>query len=150
MVYHLLSLSHNKSLQVSWTLLSILADLINAVVWMIFSHPFIFKSSCPRTHHLVTNYYYLIFSLIFGFLQSFSLYSNVQGNSNFLCFCYWFTLVFIPFFTIISSIVFTNILVNIMSYFITHFFILMLGGKQSTTCIFFVCTTYIMGLIRFI
>ena len=48
------SLSDSKSPQISWTLLSILADLNNAVVWTVFTHPIISKSSSPCTNHLVT------------------------------------------------------------------------------------------------
>ena len=40
-------LSNIKSPQVSWTLLSILVDLNNAVVWMISTHPLISKSPNP-------------------------------------------------------------------------------------------------------
>ena len=50
MVYH----SDNKSPQVSRTLLSILADLNNAVVWMVFTFPLISKSSSPCINPLVT------------------------------------------------------------------------------------------------
>ena len=53
MVY-LWSLSDNKSSQVSRTLLSIMADLDNAVVWIVSAHPLISKSSCPFTNSLVT------------------------------------------------------------------------------------------------
>ena len=48
------SLSDNKSPQVSRTLLSILGDLHNAVVWMVSSHPLISKSSNPLINLLVT------------------------------------------------------------------------------------------------
>ena len=48
------SLSENESTQVSKTLLSILADLNNAVVWMISIRPLISMSSSPRTNPLVT------------------------------------------------------------------------------------------------
>ena len=41
------SLTDSKSLQVSRTLLGILADLTNAVVWMVSAHPPISNSSCP-------------------------------------------------------------------------------------------------------
>ena len=52
MVFHW-SLSDGKS-QVSRTLLSILADLNNAVVWMVSTHSLISKSSSPCTNPLVT------------------------------------------------------------------------------------------------
>ena len=48
------SLSDSKSPQVSRTLLSILADLDNAVVWMVSTCPLISKSSSPFTNPLVT------------------------------------------------------------------------------------------------
>ena len=48
------SLSVNKSLQVSRTLLSILADLNNAVIWTVSTSPIISKSSRPYPNHLVT------------------------------------------------------------------------------------------------
>ena len=43
------SLSDSKSLQVSRTLLNILADLNNAVIWMVSPRPFIFKSVSSLT-----------------------------------------------------------------------------------------------------
>ena len=46
------SLSLSKSSQVSGTLLSILADLNTAVVWMVFTYPLFFKSSCLFTKPL--------------------------------------------------------------------------------------------------
>ena len=52
MVYHC-SLSDSKSPQFSRTRLSILADLNNAVVWMVFTRPLISKSSSPLTNPLV-------------------------------------------------------------------------------------------------
>ena len=48
------SLSDNKSPQVSRTLLSFLADLNNAVVWMVSTRPLISKSSNPCTNLLVS------------------------------------------------------------------------------------------------
>ena len=53
MVFHW-SLSDSKSPQVSRTLLSILADLNNAVVCMVSPCPLISKSSSPCTNPLVT------------------------------------------------------------------------------------------------
>ena len=51
MVFHC-SLSDNKSPQVSWNLLSILADLNNALVWMVSARLLIFLSSSPFTNPL--------------------------------------------------------------------------------------------------
>ena len=53
MVFHW-SLSDSNSPQISWTLLSILADLNNAVVWTVSTRPVISKSSSPCTNPLVT------------------------------------------------------------------------------------------------
>ena len=53
MVFHG-SLSDSKFSQVSRTLLSILADLNNVLVWMFPTCPFISKSSSPSTNPLVT------------------------------------------------------------------------------------------------
>ena len=46
------NLSDSKSPQVSWTLLGILADLSNAVIWMVSTCPLISKSSNPFTNPL--------------------------------------------------------------------------------------------------
>ena len=48
------SVSDSKSPQVSRTLLSILVDLNNAVVWMVLTRPLISKSSSPFNNPLVT------------------------------------------------------------------------------------------------
>ena len=48
------SLSDNKSPPLSRTILSILADLNNAAVWMISTRPLISKFSSPCTNPLVT------------------------------------------------------------------------------------------------
>ena len=53
MIFHW-SLSNNQSPQVSGTLLSILVDLNNVVVWMVSTCPFISKSSGPITKPLIT------------------------------------------------------------------------------------------------
>ena len=49
-----LSLNDSKSFKVSSILFNILADLNNAIVWMISTSPFISKSSRPCTNYLVT------------------------------------------------------------------------------------------------
>ena len=51
MIFHW-SLSDGKSPQVFRTLLSILANLYNAVVWIVSTCPLIFKSSSPFNKHL--------------------------------------------------------------------------------------------------
>ena len=48
------SLSDSKSLQVSMILLSILADLNNAIVWIVSTYPAISMSSSPWINPLVT------------------------------------------------------------------------------------------------
>ena len=48
------SLSYTKSLEVCRTLLSVLADLYNAILCMVFSRPLISKSSNPCTKNVVT------------------------------------------------------------------------------------------------
>ena len=53
MVFHR-SLGYNKSTQDSRTLLSVLADLNNTVVWMVSTRPVIFKSSSHYTNSLMT------------------------------------------------------------------------------------------------
>ena len=53
MVFHL-SLSDSKSPQVSKSLLDILANFSNAVVWMVSTCPHISKSSSPCTNTLLT------------------------------------------------------------------------------------------------
>ena len=53
MVFHW-RLSDSKSPQVSWTLLSILAVLNSAVVWMVSIRPPTSKSSSPFNNPLVT------------------------------------------------------------------------------------------------
>ena len=52
--FHFTALSNSKSPQVSRTLLSILSDLYNAVVWMGFTHLIISKFPSPFINPLVT------------------------------------------------------------------------------------------------
>ena len=53
MVFHW-SLSDSKSPQISMTLLSILSDLNNVIVWIVSPRPVISKSSTPCTNPFVT------------------------------------------------------------------------------------------------
>ena len=80
------SLSDSKSPQVSRTLLSILADITEAVVRIVSTRPVISKSSSPFTNSLVTvpsaaiKWYHCHFHV----LQFFSI--PWQGRSFYLCF----------------------------------------------------------------
>ena len=82
MVFHW-SLRGNKSPQVFGTLLSILADLNNAVVSMVFTRPLISKSSSPCTYSLV-----IIpnASVVIGITDTFMFhcYSCSHGRSRYL------------------------------------------------------------------
>ena len=114
MVFHW-SLSDSKS-QVSWTLLSILAVLNNAVVWMVSTRPPTAKSSCPFNTLLVTvpkapitigiivtfifHIFFQfppkveVFILLFTFFQLYSVASrdcNVDNFASYLFFC-WLSL----------------------------------------------------------
>ena len=71
-------LSESKSLQVSRTLLSILADLNNTLVWIVSTCPLISKSSCPRTNPFVTLY------------KEYQLQSLLQSPSCYM-FCVFFS-----------------------------------------------------------
>ena len=84
MVFHW-SLSNSKSPQVSKTLLSILADRNNAVVWVVSTRPVISKFSCPCTNPLVTVPRAPItigITVTFTFLSLF----NFQARSSYLSF----------------------------------------------------------------
>ena len=65
------SLSYSKSPQVSRTLLNILADLNNAVVWMVSTSPLISKSSSTFTNSLVTVQRSLNFTVLRVFTPAF-------------------------------------------------------------------------------
>ena len=93
------SLSDSKSLQVSRTLLSILADLNNAIVWMVSTCPLIYKSSChfinssvtvPRTPItvgiIVTFMFYSFFGLVwFVWFYGISTFVGYLTPNPFLC-----------------------------------------------------------------
>ena len=70
------SLSNSKSPQVSRTLLSILAVLSNAVVWMVSTCPPNSKSSCPFSNPLVT-----VPNALIGIIVTvFSILKQVRGT----------------------------------------------------------------------
>ena len=89
------SLRDCKSPQVSPTLLNILVDLINAVVWMVFTRPLISKFSCPCTNPLVTVLSVLIITgVTFMFDSFFSSLASSWFFSIFLLsfsFTWWLT-----------------------------------------------------------
>ena len=116
MVFHY-SLSDSKSPQVSWTLLSILAVLNNATIWMVSTRPPTSKSSSPFNYPLVivpkppiviivTFMFYSFFSSLarsryLSFVShsfSFILWSAGTAKSTilqvlfFCCFCCWLVL----------------------------------------------------------
>ena len=80
------SLSDSKSPQVSTTLLSILADLDNSVIWIVTTLPLISKSSSSFTNLLVT---ILKASIIIGIIVTFMFHSflfNSLARSRYLSF----------------------------------------------------------------
>ena len=70
------SLSDSKSPQISRTLLSILADLSNAIVWMVSTCPLISKSFSPCPNPLVTA---LRAPIIIGITVTFMFYSFLNS-----------------------------------------------------------------------
>ena len=114
MVFHW-SLSNSKSPQVSVTLLSILANINIALVWIVFTRPLISKSYIPSTSQLVTvssvpktngitvtfMFHRLLSSLVGSrYLSLFSLPFNFilwsDWGANVLFFCCWQSLVVWP------------------------------------------------------
>ena len=99
------NLSDSKSLQVSRTLLSILAILNNVVVWMVSTHPPTSKSSSPYNSPLVTVVSTLItIGIIVTFMFLFFLIpKRVQGTySSFHFFLFYFMIIIIIIFYFIS------------------------------------------------
>ena len=90
MVFHR-SLSDNKSPQVSRTLLSILADHNNNVVWMVSIRPVIFKSFSSCTHPLVT---VSRAPITIGITVTFMFHSFFQFPSKVEVFIFFFSLSF--------------------------------------------------------
>ena len=78
-------LSPGKAPQVSRTLLSILADLSNAVVWMVSTLPLISKSSSPLTSPLVS---VPRTTITIGIIVTFMFHSffSTQARSRYLSF----------------------------------------------------------------
>ena len=87
MIFHWI-LSDSKSPQVSWTLRSILAKLINAAAWMVSTHPLIFKfsSHCTNPFLTVPSTRITIGITITFMFHSFSLLK--LGLGTYLSFCF--------------------------------------------------------------
>ena len=87
------SLSDSNFSQVSRTLFSILADLNNAVVWMVSTRPLISKSSSPSINLLVTvpnyNWYYRHFHVPFFFFRSLAILRHLSLFSLSFNFTFW-------------------------------------------------------------
>ena len=96
MVFHW-SLSDNKSPQVPKTLLSILADLNNAIVMMVSPHPLISKSSSPFINRLVT---VPRAQITIGITVTFIFHSFFQFSSKVEVFMLLFT--FFQFYSVVS------------------------------------------------
>ena len=79
-------LSDSMSPQVSWTLLSILADLNNVVVWMVSSRPLFSKSSSPFKNPSITVSRAPITIGIIVILMFHSLFFNSLTSSMYLSF----------------------------------------------------------------
>ena len=91
------SLSNSKSPLVSRTLLSILADPNNAIVWIVSTCPLIYTSSTPLTNLLVTVQRPPI---TIGITDNFMLYSFFQFSSKVYVFSSLF--VFFQFYPLIN------------------------------------------------
>ena len=87
MVFHN-NLSDSKSPQVSRTLLSILVDLNNAVVYMVSTHPLISKSSYPCTDPLVTVRSAPIKFAITVIFLFHCFFTSLTRSSSYLSFCF--------------------------------------------------------------
>ena len=99
------SLSDRKSPQISRTLLGILADFNNAVVWMVTNSPLISNSSCPGINLLVTVPKALIIIAItvtFMFHGFFSI--PKQGSGTYLSFRFLSTFFMVSQFSFFSSL----------------------------------------------
>ena len=97
-------LGDNKSPQVSRTLLSILADLSNAVVCMVPTCPVISKSSSPCTNLLVTvpsaliTIGIIVTFMFHSFFNSFARSRYLSLFSHSFCFTLWSTILQVLFF----------------------------------------------------
>ena len=96
MVFHW-SLSDSKSPQISWTLLSILAVLSNAVVWMVSTRPPNSKSSSPFSNPLVT---VLNTAITIGIIVTYMFHSFFQFSSKVEVLILLFT--FFQFYSVVS------------------------------------------------
>ena len=115
------SLSDTKSHQVSRTLLSILADLCNAVVWIVSTHPVISESFCPFTNPLVTvpRAPFKIGTTVTFMFHSLFVFFNSLAISRYL---YFFSLSFN--FTLWSAGKAKSTILQVLFFFLFFFFII--------------------------
>ena len=118
MVFHW-SLSDSKSPQVSRTLLSILAVLKNAVVWMVSTRPLTSKSSSPFSNPLVTVPNALI---TIGIFVTCMFHSFFQFSSKVEVLIFLFT--FFQFYSVVSRD-------SKVNYFANSFFLLLIIIKSG-------------------
>ena len=95
------SLCDSKSHQLYRILLCILADLTNAVVWMVSTRPLISKSSSPSNNPLVT---VPKAPITIGIIVTFLSHSffNSLARSRYLSFFFFFFFVFFQFYSVAS------------------------------------------------
>ena len=90
------SLSKSKSPKVFRFLFSILADLNNAIVWMVSPHPLISKSTCPCTNPLVTllnTLVRVVNTITFLFHSLFQFFSKVFVLASLFVFLQFYSLI---------------------------------------------------------
>ena len=95
-------LSDSKSPQVSWTLLSILTDLKNDVVWIVSTRPLISKSSSSCINPLVT---IPTAPIITGITDTFIFHDffNSLSRSRTYLFYFLFLLTFVQFYFVVNQ-----------------------------------------------
>ena len=109
------SLSENNPPQVFRTLLSILVDLNNAVVWMVSTRPLTSKSSSPCTNPLMTVPSAPITNGITVISMFHSLFSFLVRSTNLFFFLLYIT------FTLWSAVTAKSTIRQILSFFFVYY-----------------------------